>query len=152
MALPTEPSPREPTPPDTGRTDTTKWWWIIGGTFAAALVIGGLIVLLTSGSGDDSVTVPANPPTTSTTSTSAPTTTTTAPVTPGQPTIGMFTAAPSPVTCGGGSVSLNLRWSTQHATTVTIETDGAPQTAPPYPPTGSTTVPFSCAANQHNYQ
>jgi hypothetical protein len=146
MALPTGSSP-----PGAG-TDTTKWWWIIGGIFAGALVIGGLIVLLTSGSDDDSVTVPANPPTSSTTSTSAPTTTTTAPVTPGQPTIGSFTAAPSPVTCAGGIVSLNLRWSTQHATTVTIETDGVPQTAPPYPPTGNATVPFSCAANQHNYQ
>jgi len=152
MTHPTGSSPLEPTRPSGAGTDTTKWWWIIGGIFAGALVIGGLIVLLTSGSDDDSVTVPANPPTSSTTSTSAPTTTTTAPVTPGQPTIGSFTASPSPVTCAGGSVSLNLRWSTQHATTVTIETDGAPQTAPPYPPTGNTTVPFSCAANQHNYQ
>ena len=152
MAYPTEPTPLEPTPPAAGGSDTTKWWWIIGGIFAGALLIGGAIVLLTSGSSDDSVTVPTNPPPSSTTSTNSPVTTTTTPVTPGQPTIGKFTAAPSPVTCAAGSVSLNLRWSTQHATTVTIETDGAPQTTPPYPPTGSITVPFSCSANQHNYQ
>ena len=152
MAYPTEPTPVAPTPPAGDGPDTTKWWWIIGGIFAGALLIGGAIVLLTSGSSDDSITVPTNPPPSSTTSTNAPVTTTTTPVTPGQPTIGKFTAAPSPVTCTAGSVSLNLRWSTQHVTTVTIETDGAPQTTPPYPPTGSITVPFSCAANQHNYQ
>jgi hypothetical protein len=152
MALPTEPTPLEPTPPDGGGTDTTKWWWIIGGVFAGALLIGGLTVLLTSGGGSDSVTVPTNPPTSSSTSTSSPTTTTTAPITPGQPTIGQFTAAPSPVTCTGGSASLSLQWSTQHATNVTIETDGVAQTAPPYPPTGSTTVPFACAATQHTYE
>jgi hypothetical protein len=155
MALPTEPTPVEPTPPDRGNTDTTKRWWIIGAIFAAALLIGGLIVVLTSGSGDDSVTVPTNPPTSPTTGTSSPattTTTTTAPGSPTQPIIGQFTAAPSPVSCGGGNVSLNLRWSTQHATTVTIETDGTPQTTPPYPPTGSTTLPFNCAATHHNYQ
>ena len=156
MAYPTEPTPLEPTPleptpPAGGGTDTTKWWWIIGGIFAAALLIGGAIVLLTSGSSDDSVTVPTNPPPSSTTSTNSPVTTTTT-VTPGQPSIGKYTAAPTPVTCAGGSVSLNLRWSTQNASTVTIETDGAPQTTPPYPPTGNITVPFSCAASQHNYQ
>ncbi len=130
----------------------TRWWWIIGGVFAGALLIGGLIVLLTNGSGDDSVTVPTNPPSSTTTSTTAPTTTTTVPVTPGQPVIGQFTAQPSPVTCGGGNVSVSLQWSTQHANDVTIETDGVPQSTPPYPPTGSTTVLFSCAAPQHNYQ
>jgi uncharacterized cupredoxin-like copper-binding protein len=151
MALPTEPTPLEPTPPQGGGTDTTKWWWIIGGVFVGALLIGGLIVLLTSGSGDDSVTTPTNPPTSSTTSTSTPsTTTTTAPVAPGQPTIGQFTAAPSPVTCSGGNPSLSLQWSTQHANNVTIETDGVPQPNT-YPPTGSTTLLFNCANPQHNY-
>jgi hypothetical protein len=157
MALPTEPTPIEPTPieptpPGGGGTDTKKWWWIIGGIFVGALVIGGLIVALTSGNGDDSVTVPTNPPPSSTTSSTAATTTTTAPVAPGQPTIGKFTASPSPVTCSGGSAALNLQWSTQDASAVTIEIDGVPQTTPPYPPTGSTNLPFNCAASQHNYQ
>jgi uncharacterized cupredoxin-like copper-binding protein len=152
MAMPTEPVPTVPTPPEGGGTDTTRWWWIIGGIFAGALVIGGLIVLLTSGNGDDSVTVPTNPPTSSTsTSTTGPTTTTTAPVAPGQPTIGQFTAAPSPVTCSGANVSFTLAWSTEHTTGVTVETDGVPQTTPPYPPTGSTALVFNCATTQHNY-
>ena len=158
MALPTEPTPIEPTPieptpPGGSGTDTRKRWWIIGGVFVGALVIGGLTVGLTScGNGDDSVSVPTNPPPSSTTSSTSPTTTTTAPVAPGQPTIGKFTASPSPVTCSGGSAALSLQWSTQDATGVTIEIDGVPRNTPPYPPTGSTNLPFSCAASQHNYQ
>ena len=154
MAIPPEPPTTPITPgPDPRATDTTKWWWIIGGIFVGALVIGGLVVLLTSGNGDDNVTIPTNPSTSSSsTSTSAPTTTTTTAPVAGQPTIGQFTAAPSPVTCSGANASLTLQWSTQNATGVTVETDGVPQTNPPYPPTGSTALLFNCATTQHNYQ
>lgn len=152
MAMPTEPIPTVPTPPPGDGTDMKKWWWIIGGVFAAALLIGGLVVLLTRDEGDNSVTTPTNPPSTSTsTSTSEPSTTTTAPPPPGAPTITAFTAAPSPVTCSGPTAAFTLAWTTQEATGVTIETDGVPQTTPPFPATGSTPVTFNCSNPQHNY-
>ena len=64
------------------------------------------------------------------------------------PVIVSFTANPSPATCEGPFIQLS--WTTQNATSVTVSIDG-PGAYDTYGPNGNADVPFACTEASHTY-
>ena len=64
------------------------------------------------------------------------------------PVIVSFTASPSPADCKGPFIQLS--WTTQNATGVSVSIDG-PGVYDSYGPDGSAQVPFACSEASHTY-
>jgi hypothetical protein len=129
--------------------DKRKLWLIAGGVLVLGLLIGGLIAVLASGGGDDNASTSTSSSSTSSSTTSSTVTTTTPTTQPAGPSILQFIPNPSPYNCPGNG-QIQLSWSTQNTTGVTISIDGAGIYGN-YGPTGNTNVPFVCPATQHTY-
>jgi hypothetical protein len=129
--------------------DRRKFWMIAGGVLVLGLLVGALVAILLSSGGDDETA--ATTSSSSSTSTSlAPTTAPTTPTTTAAgPQILGFDPNPSPYPCPG-SGNIQLTWSTQNTSGVTISID-SPNPYGNYQSTGNQSVPFSCPANQHTY-
>ena len=129
--------------------DRRRLWFIAGGVLAVGILVGAVVAVVAAGGGDStsgSTSTSSSTSTSTSTSTSSTTSTTQGP----NPQILQFSASPNPVTCGGPPiVNLNLTWSTQNTSGVTISIDGSAYGS--YQPTGNQTVPFSCPAAQHTY-
>lgn len=184
MPIPTGAEPTIPVPPGTGDAtvpvqpyggggpggpggpggddyeegDNRRLWLIAGGILVLGLIIGVIIAVVASG-GDDSTTASTSTSSTTTstsTSTSTSTTTTTTPPTTAAaaPTITQFTVGQSPVSCPS-TTEVNLTWSTQNATGVTISIDNPNGAFGNYGPTGNQPFPFACGGGpdpvQHTY-
>jgi len=132
---------------DDDDSNRRKLWMIAAGVLVFGVLVGVLVAVLASSGGDDTPTT-----TTSSSSTTSSTTTTTSAssttAVPG-PQILQFNGTPSPYQCPG-SGQIQLTWSTQNTTGVSISIDGGGVYGN-YGPTGNAQVPFACPDNQHTY-
>jgi hypothetical protein len=142
--------------------DRRRLWLIAGAVLLLGLLVGALIAVLASGGNDDKGTTTTSSSTTSSstsTSTSSSTTTTVQPAVQ----ILSFTVnnstGPVSVECpagGGGSINVQVKWSTANTQSVTVGIDSPVPFQPPFSaPTGQVTAPFACADpgpdTQHKY-
>jgi len=124
-----------------------KLWMIAAAVLVLGVLVGVLVAVLASDGGDETPpTTTSSSSTSSTTSTTASTTTTS---TAASPQILQFNATPNPYQCPG-SGQIQLTWSTQNTTGVTISIDGGGAYGN-YGPTGNAQVPFACPDSQHTY-
>ncbi len=121
-----------------GDEERRKLPWIIAGVLALGLLIGAIVAVVASGD-DKGKDRPRRTTTTSSstsTSTSAPTTTTS----PANPQITQFGYNPASPDCPS---NIQVSWSTQNATKVSISIDGPGPYETDLPPNGSLQVPFA---------
>jgi hypothetical protein len=149
--------PTGPTDDEYEEGDNRRLWMIAGGILVLGLIVGVVIALVASGGGDNKSAAESTSTssTSTTTTTTLPATTTTPPTTTATaPSITQFTASQSPVSCPS-TTQINLTWSTQNATGVTISIDNPNGPFGNYGPTGNQPFPFACGAGpnpvQHTY-
>ncbi len=126
-----------------------RLWMIAAAVLVLGVLVGVLVAVLASGGDDDTPTTTTSSSTTSssTTTTAPPTTTTAAPAAPA---ILQFAGNPSPYPCPG-SGQIQLTWSTQNTSGVSISIDNSGVYGN-YGPTGNAQVPFACGGpSQHTY-
>jgi hypothetical protein len=131
---------------DDDDSNRRKLWMIAAGVLVLGVLVGVLVAVLASGGDDTPTTTTSSSTTSSTTTTTASTTTTS---TAASPQILQFNGTPSPYQCPG-SGQIQLTWSTQNTTGVSISIDGGGVYGN-YGPTGNAQVPFACPDNQHTY-